>query len=100
MDIAENVVDRLQNQFEGFRDTDNVQKQLRNLRGLDWEKYAYKDEDTSSLSFFSGLLLGLVVGAIVALILAPQPGRDTREQVVQTGIELLPTSGEGEDVEI
>lgn len=75
---------------------ERMQKQFENIKDADWEKYVYKDEDTSSLSFFSGLLLGVIVGAIVAVLLAPQPGRDTREQVVQTGIELLPSSDDDE----
>lgn len=76
---------------------DRVQKQVDALRGVDWEQYTQReDEDASSLSFFSGLLLGLIVGIIVAILLAPQPGSDTREQVVQTGIELMPDS-EDED---
>lgn len=73
---------------------DRVQKQLESLRGMDWEQYTSSDDDTSSLSFFSGLLLGLIVGVVVAILLAPQSGSDTREQVVQTGIELLPQSDE------
>lgn len=44
--------------------------------------------DTSSLSFVSGVLLGLVVGVLVALALAPQSGHNTRQQVWDTGIEL------------
>lgn len=73
---------------------DRVQKQLESLRGVDWEQYTSSDDDTSSLSFFSGILLGLIVGVVVAILLAPQSGSDTREQVVQTGIELLPQSDE------
>lgn len=73
---------------------DRVQKQLESLRGMDWEQYTSNDDDTSSLSFFSGLLLGVIVGVVVAILLAPQSGSDTREQVVQTGIELLPQSEE------
>ena len=81
--------------------SDRVQEQLKNLRDMDWGKYtSTNDDDASSLSFFSGLLLGLIVGAVVAILLAPQPGSNTREQVKQTGIELLPTGSNDEDVEI
>ena len=72
--------------------SDRVQKQIDSLRGIDWEQYTSSDDDTSSLSFFSGMLLGLIVGVVVAILLAPQSGSDTREQVVQTGIELMPSS--------
>jgi hypothetical protein len=59
------------------------------LRDVDWEQHLRDpSEDTSSLSLLSGFVLGLVVGVIVALLLAPQPGRETREQVLQTGIQL------------
>ena len=81
--------------------SDRVQKQIDSLRDFDWEQYTSSDDDTSSLSFFSGMVLGLIVGTIIAILLAPQSGSDTREQVVQTGIELLPHSDEDEeDVEI
>lgn len=73
--------------------SDRVQQQLGALRGIDWQDYVSdSSSDTSSLSFFSGLLLGLIVGTVVAVFLAPQPGSNTREQVKQTGIELLPSS--------
>lgn len=72
--------------------SDRVQKQIDSLRGIDWEQYTSSDDDTSSLSFFSGMLLGLIVGVVVAILLAPQSGSETREQVVQTGIELMPNS--------
>jgi hypothetical protein len=80
--------------------SDRVQKQIDSLRDFDWEQYTSSDDDTSSLSFFSGMLLGLIVGTIVAVLLAPQSGSDTREQVVQTGIELLPHDDDEEEVEI
>lgn len=72
--------------------TERVQQRIDNLRDKDWEQYVPQEEDTSSLSFFSGLLLGLIVGTLVAVLLAPQPGSNTRQQVKQTGIELLPSS--------
>jgi gas vesicle protein len=59
------------------------------LREIDWEtQLSDPSGDTSRLSFVSGLLLGLVFGTLVALALAPQPGRRTRQQVWETGIEL------------
>lgn len=80
--------------------TGRVQEQIENIRGMDWDRYTSNDDDASSLSFFSGLILGLIVGAIVALFLAPQPGSNTREQVKQTGIELLPTGNGNEQDEV
>lgn len=80
-----------------------LQKQLDAFRGVDWDSYVSdSSNDTSSLSFFSGLLLGVIIGTIVAVLLAPQPGSNTREQVKQTGIELLPigNSDDPEEVEI
>ena len=62
---------------------------LSTLREIDWEQYLGDPSgDTSSLSLLSGLGLGALVGAIVALLLAPQPGRQAREQIRDTGIEL------------
>lgn len=39
-------------------------------------------------SFAAGLILGLVVGAALALFFSPQSGEHTREQVREAGIEL------------
>ena len=38
-------------------------------------------------AFLTGFVIGGLVGAAVALILAPQSGAETREQIRQRGIE-------------
>lgn len=67
-------------------------RRLAELQGIDWRDLESRlrdpSGDTSSLSFVSGLLLGIVVGVLVALALAPQPGRRTRQHVWETGIQL------------
>jgi len=45
-------------------------------------------EDSHGWEFLTGFLLGTVVGAAAALLLAPQAGEDTREQIRERGIEL------------
>ena len=42
------------------------------------------DEDYSAVSFVSGLLLGVAVGAGLALLMAPQSGRRTRRALVRS----------------
>ena len=62
---------------------------LSSLREIDWERHLRDPSgDTSSLSFLSGLGLGALVGFLVALLMAPQPGRQAREHIRDTGIEL------------
>jgi gas vesicle protein len=39
-------------------------------------------------SFLLGLVSGVLTGAALALILAPQSGQDTRAQIRQKGVEL------------
>ena len=39
-------------------------------------------------TFFAGLVVGGLVGAAVALLLAPQSGEETREMIQAKGIEL------------
>ena len=39
-------------------------------------------------SFLVGLLLGGLTGAVAMLLLAPQSGKETRDQIQQQGIEL------------
>ncbi|MDE3003238.1 MAG: YtxH domain-containing protein [Gemmatimonadota bacterium] len=38
-------------------------------------------EERQAVSFVSGLLLGAVIGAGVAILTAPQPGRKTRRRI-------------------
>ena len=38
--------------------------------------------------FLAGVIIGGLIGAAVGLLLAPQPGEETREQLVEKGIEL------------
>ncbi|HUG14366.1 MAG TPA: hypothetical protein VMM78_05035 [Thermomicrobiales bacterium] len=43
------------------------------LRDIDWDtRLRDSSGDTSSLSFFSGFVLGTCVGVIVAILLAPE----------------------------
>lgn len=39
-------------------------------------------------SFFSGFLMGGIIGAAVALLMAPQSGEETRKYIREKGIEL------------
>jgi gas vesicle protein len=45
-------------------------------------------DDSRGWEFFTGFLLGTVVGAAVALLLAPKSGEETRELIRERGIEL------------
>ena len=46
------------------------------------------DHENDFGAFLAGLLLGGLVGAGVALFLAPQSGEETREMIRERGIEL------------
>ena len=45
------------------------------------------NRDTSS-GFFSGLMMGAVIGAAIALLYAPQPGTETRRVVKEKALEV------------
>jgi len=45
-------------------------------------------DESRGLEFLTGVILGSLVGAAVALLLAPQPGEETREQLRDKSIEL------------
>jgi gas vesicle protein len=42
----------------------------------------------SGSGFFWGFVLGLLVGGILAILYAPQPGEETRQQLSEQSIEL------------
>ena len=46
------------------------------------------DHETQVINFISGLLLGAVIGAGVALLAAPQSGRRTRRRLKKTALTL------------
>jgi gas vesicle protein len=51
-------------------------------------------ERDGGMEFFAGFVIGGLVGAAVALILAPQSGEETRAQIREKGIELKERAGE------
>ncbi|HWV35651.1 MAG TPA: YtxH domain-containing protein [Thermomicrobiales bacterium] len=57
----------------------------RQLEELDARK---REEDAANEGFLGGLLLGVVIGAIIALIFAPKSGSETREMVADTATGL------------
>ncbi|MGH2607283.1 MAG: YtxH domain-containing protein, partial [Anaerolineales bacterium] len=46
------------------------------------------DRDSDFGAFFSGFVIGGLVGAAVALLMAPQSGEETRHMIRDKGIEL------------
>jgi gas vesicle protein len=51
-------------------------------------------DETGGWEFLTGFLLGAVAGAGAALLLAPQSGEVTREQIREQGIELQSRAGD------
>ena len=45
-------------------------------------------KDNGGGEFFAGFLLGGLVGAVLALLFAPQPGKETVAMIREKGIEL------------
>lgn len=52
------------------------------------------EDDYSTMSFVSGLLLGAALGSGLALILAPQSGRRTRRDLVRSIEDVADTAAE------
>ena len=44
----------------------------------------YYDEESSAVSFLSGMIIGAAIGAGLSLLLAPQSGRRTRRRLVRS----------------
>jgi gas vesicle protein len=55
------------------------------------------DNESDLGAFFAGFVIGGLVGAAAALVLAPQSGEETRAQIRQRGIELRDQAVEGAD---
>lgn len=53
------------------------------------------DNDGDVGAFLSGFIIGGLVGAAAALVLAPQSGHETRAQMREKGIELKTRSEDG-----
>jgi gas vesicle protein len=47
------------------------------------------EETLDTGAFLAGLMIGLAVGGLTALFKAPQSGRQTRDQLTQTGDTLV-----------
>lgn len=45
--------------------------------------------DNGGPNFFAGLLMGGIIGAVLGLLFAPQPGEKTREQLRGRADEIL-----------
>jgi gas vesicle protein len=45
--------------------------------------------ENSGPNFFTGLLLGTIIGAVLGLLFAPQPGEKTREQLRSKADEFI-----------
>lgn len=56
---------------------------------------AKNSKGTSGSGFFWGLIFGLITGALLAILYAPQPGEATREQLSEQSIELRRRGVEG-----
>jgi gas vesicle protein len=46
------------------------------------------EQQNGDLAFFAGLVAGAIVGGAAAALLAPRSGPETREQIVERGLEL------------
>lgn len=44
----------------------------------------YYEEESTAVSFMSGLIVGGVIGAMLALLLAPQSGKRTRRHLARS----------------
>src|SRR5262245_8012825 len=57
------------------------------FHGTQLAKGAIMEQQDGDLAFFIGLVAGAVVGGVAAALLAPRSGLETREQIVDRGLE-------------
>lgn len=53
-----------------------------------------QDHERQVANFISGLLLGAVIGAGVALLTAPRPGRKTRKRLKRAATDVRDSAGD------
>jgi hypothetical protein len=58
------------------------------FHGIEFAKGATMEQQDGDLAFFVRLIAGAVVGGVAAALLAPRSGLETREQIVDRGLEL------------
>lgn len=71
---------------------DDVRDRLNDV--VDWIKRERIPEDHGAERFVQGLVLGVALGAIAALLLAPMRGAEMRREITTRGIELKDKAGE------
>ncbi len=54
----------------------------------------YDEHSTQVMNFVSGLMLGAVIGAGVALLTAPQSGRKTRKKLRRRAVDVRSTASD------
>lgn len=52
------------------------------------KKIIVPESKSNVFSIFAGILVGGLAGAVTMLLLAPKSGKDTRDQILEKGIEL------------
>lgn len=57
----------------------------------------YYDESSATFNFLTGLAVGLIIGAGVALLMAPQSGKRTRKRIRRTATDVREAAGERVD---
>jgi gas vesicle protein len=53
-----------------------------------------QDQNRQAVSFVSGLLLGAIIGAGVAYLTAPQPGKKTRKRLKRAAVGVRDSASE------
>lgn len=54
----------------------------------------YYDESSATFNFLTGLAIGMVLGAGMALLMAPQSGKRTRKRLRRTATDVRDAAGD------
>jgi len=83
-------LDQLRDRLPDHVDLEALRSRLPDLpSNVDWNIIRQREDAAATRGFFGGLVLGAILGVVLALIFAPQRGEETRGLVKEKATDLV-----------